>query len=167
MAGETLRVRKGKNIYALRTKDTYRDFELRFEGKAPPKGSSGLKYRVFESRFYHAAVRTGGPIEFFSDAEAFEYQLCDDQGDVGAIQNELERTGALYKLRAPKNAKPRKVGEWNESAIRVQGRKIEHWLNGEKVVDYETESRSLESPLVLQHQGTEMWFRNMKVRRLN
>ncbi len=31
----------------VRTRETYRSFEMRFEWKVPPKGNSGVKYRLF------------------------------------------------------------------------------------------------------------------------
>lgn len=137
----------------LRTKDTFRSFELRFEWKLPPKGNSGVKYRLFY------LVR--------GDAAGHEYQLADDTGDPGAIRNAAERSGSLYNQIAAAKTAARPAGEWNSSAIIVRGRHCEHWLNGEKVVEYETNSEPLEGPLVLQNHQTQAWFRNMKVRRLD
>lgn len=153
----TLRAVADQPRRALRTLATYRDFEMRFEWKTPAKGNSGVKYRAF---FLFSNT-------FASDATGFEYQLADDQGDPGAMQHAVERTGALYNQVAPKAAQPRELGEWNESAIIVRDRTCEHWLNGVKVMEYEAESGAPESPLVLQHHGTDMWFRNIRVRRLN
>ena len=45
-------------------------------------------------------------------------------------------------------------------------RHCEHWLNGEKVVEHETESGPIESPILLQHHGSDVWFRNIRIRRL-
>jgi hypothetical protein len=154
-----LRAVAGGPRRSLRTRATYRDFEMRFEWKTPAKGNSGVKYRAF--------FLFSSPTDGAADATAFEYQLVDDQGDPGAIQHPVERTGALYNQVAPKAAQPRAVGQWNESAIVVRGRSCEHWLNGVKVMEYEAESSAPESPLVLQHHGTDMWFRNVRVRRLN
>ena len=142
---------------SVRTRDMYRSFELQFEWKVPPKGNSGLKYRMYFLFVY-------GP---GSDGAGAEYQVADDAGDAGAIQHAVERSGALYNQIAPREAVLRPVGEFNESRIVVRGRHCEHWLNGVKVVEYEAESAPLESPLLFQHHGTGVWYRNVKVRRLD
>ena len=143
----------GEPSRGLRTKDTYRSFELRFEWKVPSKGNSGVKYRLFY-------LMRG-------DAAGHEYQLADDAGDPGAMRNPAERSGALYNQVAPSKKSVKPAGEWNSSVLMVRGRHCEHWLNGEKVVDYETESGPLEGPLLIQNHGTQAWFRNVKIRRLD
>jgi hypothetical protein len=40
-------------------------------------------------------------------------------------------------------------------------------LNGEKVVEYESNSGPLEGPLVFQNHQTRAWFRNVTIRRLD
>lgn len=125
----TLRAIAGEAGRGLRTRDTYRSLELRFEWKAPPKGNSGIKYHLF--------YLLDGP---GSDGTGHEYQIADDGGDPGAIKFPVERTGALYNQIAPQGAVPKPLGEFNQSAIIVRGRHREHWLNGVKVVEYESES---------------------------
>ena len=142
---------------SLRTRDTYRSFELRFEWKAPPKGNSGIKYRLF----YLLDGALG------SDGTGLEYQIADDAGDPGAIQFAVERSGGLYNQIAPRDAVPKPLGEYNQGAIVVNGRRVEHWLNGVKVMAFEAESAPPESPIVIQHHGTEMWFRDIRIRRLD
>jgi len=137
----------------IRTKDTFRSFELRFDWRVPPKGNSGVKYRLF--------YLTQG------DGTGHEYQIADDAGDPGAAKYANQRTGSLYNQIPPSKAAPRAVGEWNSSTIIVRGRHCEHWLNGEKVVEYETSSRPLEGPLLLQNHRTRAWFRNVLIRRLD
>lgn len=149
----TLNPANGQPNRGIRTKDTFKSFELRFDWKVPPKGNSGVKYRLFYlSR---------------GDAAGHEYQLADDAGDPGAIRNATERSGALYNQIPPSKSAVRAVGEWNSSAIIVRGRHCEHWLNGEKVVEYETNSAPLEGPLLFQNHETQAWFRNIMIRRLD
>jgi hypothetical protein len=94
-------------------------------------------------------------------------------------------TGALYSLFAPANANWR-IAVFNESRLIVHGDHVEHWLNGTRVLSYETTNsavqsalRSLlpkdagpETPLVressisLQNHSSEVWFRNIKIRAL-
>lgn len=146
-----------ENGRSLRTRDTYRSFEMRFAWKATPKGNSGVKYHLF-----YMNSSAGG-----SDGAGFEYQVADDDGDPGAKTHPVERSGSLYNQIAARGAVLKPVGEYNESAIVVRGRHCEHWLNGVKVVEFEAESNPPESPVLLQHHETEMWFRNLRIRRLD
>jgi hypothetical protein len=155
--GRALHTVADENGRSLRTRDTYRSFEMRFEWKATPKGNSGVKYHL-----YYMNASAGG-----SDGAGFEYQVADDSGDPGAVAHPVERSGSLYNQIAAKGAVLKPVGEYNESAIVVRGRHCEHWLNGVKVVEFEAESNPPESPVLLQHHETEMWFRNIRIRRLD
>jgi hypothetical protein len=144
---------QGTRPASLRTKETYRSFELEFEWKVAVKGNSGVKYQLFYIDE--------------SDGVGYEYQLADDAGDPGAVRRPIERSGALYGLIPPSKAVVKPAGEFNRSTLKIHGRRHEHWLNGEKVVEYEsTSSRPMESPIVLQHHGSDVWFRNIRVRRL-
>lgn len=153
IADGAIRAIPGRGQSGFRTKDTYRSFELRWEWKLNEKGNSGVKYHLF--------YLAGG------DGAGHEYQLADDNGDPGAKMYPVERTGSLYNQIAPSKAAAKPIGEWNQSAIIVKGRHCEHWLNGEKVVEYETESSPLESPILFQHHTTEAWFRDIRIKRLD
>jgi hypothetical protein len=113
-------VRTGKSGDLL-TVDEYGDFELSIEWKVADGTNSGILYRVGldEAQTYYT-----GP----------EYQLLDNIRG-GDRVNPKHRAGALYDLVAPPKDLTRPVGSWNETRIVVRGWHIEHWLNGEKIVD--------------------------------
>lgn len=160
------------------TRDSYSDFELAFEWKVAPGANSGVKYNVSEE------MSTAS--EPYNAALGFEYQILDDDRHAdGELAS--HRTGALYDL-IPANESKRvnPVGEWNESRIVVMGNHGEHWLNGEKIVEYDLESADFDSTLaaskyasiegfadrraghiVLQDHGDDVWYRNIRIRRLN
>jgi hypothetical protein len=67
-----------------------------------------------------------------------------------------------------------KIGGFNHSRLVVDGDRVEHWLNGIKVVEFRLNAPEVqklfpgiapgESSLSLQNHQSETWFRNIKVR---
>lgn len=105
----------------LITAAAYGDFELTFEWRISAGGNSGVLYRV---GLGEAAVPRTGP----------EYQILDNEkAKDSQIVNHL--AGSLYDLgpATPRHL-PKPVGEWNNGRIVLRGWKIEHWLNGTKVI---------------------------------
>jgi hypothetical protein len=162
----------------LMTTDAFGDFELAWEWKVTPGANSGVKYNVSEE------LSTSMPPRHA--AKGFEYQILDDDRHPdGALAS--HRAGALYDLFAPNERKRlRAVGEWNESRLVFRGPHGEHWLNGEKVVEFDLGTARMDSALaaskyrsipwfatrrrghiVLQDHGDEVYFRSLKIRELD
>ena len=161
----------------IMTEATYEDFELRFEWKASAAGNSGIKYNVSES------LSTANEPSYA--ALGFEYQLLDDEQHPDA-ELPSHRAAALYDLLPANDQKAlRPVGEWNRARLVFNGTHGEHWLNGEKVVEYELDSARFDSAfaaskyadidgfrtrraghIVLQDHSDDFWFRNIKIREL-
>ncbi len=153
----------GKGSGHIVTSREFGDFVLSFDWKIAPGGNSGVKYRV---RTY--GTRTIG----------CEYQIYDDTSEKKVAPR--NSAGALYDLYEPKGSKKLKpVGEWNLAKIVVRGNHIEHWLNGEQVVEanigdsewrkrlseskfseYEEFSTQPKGRLMLTDHGSEVWYRN-------
>lgn len=194
----------------LFTNGTYGDFELSFEWKISPGGNSGLKYRI-QDRFFinekrlkaegfkrfedlaNDSIRSRATKRADSTQEyivGFEYQVIDDAGHADARRGGYYQAGALYDMLATTQAAAKKPGEFNQARVVVRGNRIEHWLNGVKVVDgsldapdtlaraakrWTTESpiyKALatqprkQSPIALQNHNDEAWFRAIKIRAL-
>ena len=152
----------------LVTRERFGDFDLRWEWRIAPGGNSGVKYFVDEAR--------GKPL-------GHEYQMLDDDGHPDAKNGADRRTGALYDVIAPAAGAPaRPAGEWNESRLLVDAGRVEHWLNGARVVAYALDSAELaaavstskfkdaawfghavESPILLQDHGDAVSYRNMRI----
>ena len=158
----------------IRTRETFRSFELQFEWKLGPRGNSGVKYRIQKiDEWKNAAGRQ-------ARARGLEYQLADpDSDDIAGDPRRF--TAALYSLIAPAPAAAPRLGEFNHSRLVVHGSHVEHWLNGVKVVEFDTAGPdvrkllrtyrpqgelTVESPISLQNHGTNAWFRSIKVRPL-
>jgi len=105
------------------TTDQFGDFELAWDWKLSPGGNAGVFYRASEEyeRVYWSAP---------------EYQLLDDAAhrDGGS---RLTAAGAAYGLYPAPAGVVKPAGEWNSSRIVARGAHVEHWLNGQKLLEYE------------------------------
>lgn len=158
------------------TTDTYRNFELIVEYNLSRGANSGIKY------FVDTELNKGE-----GSSIGCEFQILDDDVHPDAkLGVKGNRTNAgLYDLIAPQNIRFNGVGEWNRARIVVQGRHVEHWLNGFKTVDYERNTqmwRALvdkskyvvwphfgeadEGHILLQDHGNRVSFRSIKIRTL-
>lgn len=107
----------------LVTRDRFGDFELVFEWKLAPGGNAGVFYRGTEEYDY-----------IFWTAP--EYQLLDDERHPDGRSPLTSAASAFGLYPAPRGVvKP--AGEWNAARIVARGPRVEHWLNGVKVVEYE------------------------------
>lgn len=155
----------------LITKAQFENFEMSFEWKISFQGNSGIMFRVTEdvSEPYFA-----GP----------EFQLLDDINSPGDVP-EVQLTGANFHMYAPTQSVAKVVGEWNTGKLVVENAKVQHWLNGVKVVEYEigsddwnlrranskwadvkTYGLATTGHIALQDHGSEVWFRNIRIKNL-
>ncbi|MDZ7319746.1 MAG: DUF1080 domain-containing protein [candidate division KSB1 bacterium] len=161
----------GGDVCDIITKEKFKNFELEVEWRVSPGGNSGIFYRVTEA---YPAVWQSAP----------EMQVLDDSLHHDG-QNTKTSAGSLYGLIAPANKVLKPVGEYNKAKVVVMGNHVEHWLNGIKILEYELGSDELQSliaeskfneysefakasdgHIALQHHGEEVWYRNIKIRRL-
>ena len=162
----------------LVTKEAYKNFELEFDWKVSKAGNSGVFFHMQESLKQESG--NGNSPNWLDN---FEMQILDDINfnDTAAIRS----AGSLYDLIVPQHKQLKPVGEYNHAKLIVNANHVEHWLNGNKVVEYDMDSEKMttllkqskfnnnpnygKSPdglIMFQHHGQQVWFKNIRVRRL-
>ena len=167
----TLKTIPGDCFYLI-SEDIYNNFELELEWKVPEGGNSGIFYFATEEGDY---IWQSAP----------EMQVLDDKKHSDG-KNTLTSAGALYAMIAPPKSVVNPVGEINQVRIKVKDNHVEHWLNGTKVVEYEYQSDAMwdlvakskfntmplfakasEGHIGIQGDHGEIWYRNIRIRKLN
>ena len=136
------------------------DFDLRFEWKVGEGSNSGVYYRPTQ----------------------YEYQILDNARHADG-KNPRTSAASLYFCMAPAYDATRPVGEWNEGRVVCKGSVVQHWLNGQKVVDFDyndpkwaaevemLKQRGGDLParganLSLQDHGDPVWYRSIRLREI-
>jgi type 1 glutamine amidotransferase len=159
---------RGGDIVTL---DRYANFEFACEWNVAEGGNSGIMYHCSEEFNYPWET---GP----------ECQILDDARHADGKKPKT-RAGTLYDLVPTALDVSRPAGEWNSARIVIQGTRIQHFLNGWKVVDIDTTSEEFAAAykqskwpgmknfntkatghIALQDHGDLVRFRNIKVREL-
>jgi len=163
----------GKGVDII-TDEKYSAFEFQFEFNFAEAANSGVKY----------FTGNGGP------SIGLEYQVLDDKkhpdAKMGVGGNRT--LASLYDLipadKQDRFTKP--AGEWNIGRIVVYpDNRVEHWLNGMKVVEYvrgsdgykalvarskyaafESFGMVKEAPILLQYHNDQVKFRSLKIKKL-
>jgi hypothetical protein len=156
------------------TVDKYKNFELSVDFMYTSGANSGIKYFVDTDLNMGAGSSIG-----------CEYQILDDKQPPDAKEGigDNRTLASLYDLIAPLPKRDNGAGQWNRAAIIVNGNHVEHWLNGQKTVEYERGNdnwRKLvakskfkiwpnfgeanEGHILLQEHGSAVSFRNIKIR---
>lgn len=155
------------------TLEAYEDFEFKIDWKISTCGNSGIIFNVVESDDYNYVWETGP-----------EMQILDNTCHPDT-RFKTHRAGDLYDMIETKFNTVNPAGQWNHVRIVSKDGKVDFWLNGYKVVEFEMHTEewkemianskfkdmsgfgmSKEGHIALQDHGDKVWFKNIKIKRL-
>lgn len=169
----SISAKKGGKGGDIITVNQFSDFDLSLDFNIEPGCNSGVKY-------FFTKYQSGGNL-------GMEYQIIDDVlGEDNKQENHL--CGSFYDV-LPPNASLKKInppGEWNNIRIVSKGKKVEHWLNGKKILEFTRGDKTYvdgvskskfsktvpafgmieKGNILLQEHGGAVSFRNIKIREL-
>jgi hypothetical protein len=170
--GEAGKADGGDLVYSKRL---YSDFDLRLEWKIAEGGNSGI--------YYLGREVAGWPLY----KTALEMQVIDNEKNPGALLGKEgnRKAGSLYDLVPANPSNARAAGEWNSIEIVCYRGKVVHRQNGAQILQYDLwtpewktlvsrskfpglnpdwENIAKEGVIGFQDQGSDVWFRNIKIR---
>jgi hypothetical protein len=155
------------------TDEEFENYHFQVEWKIAPNGNSGIIFFVKDSPEYAYPWMTGP-----------EMQVLDNDGHPDA-KITTHRAGDLYDLIESSEETVKPVGEWNLAEIIAKNGNLELYLNGVMVVsttmwtpeweemvanskfkDMPGFGKYKEGKIALQDHGDEVWFRNIRIKRL-
>lgn len=107
----------------LITREQFGNFELAFDWKLGPGGNAGVFYRGTEE---YDHIYWSAP----------EYQLLDDSLAPDG-KSRLTAAGSAYALYPAPAGIVKPANQWNSALIVVQGARVQHWMNGQKLLEYD------------------------------
>lgn len=154
--------------------EEYSNFELQLDWMISQNGNSGVCFYIHEDKDQHPTMWMTGP----------EMQILDNNGHPDA-KIYKHRAGDLYDLMASKTEAAKPPLQWNHCVIRAVNGKLDLYLNdvhvvstslwddnwnnliaGSKFKDMKGFGSYHIGRIGLQDHGNEVWFRNIKIRRL-
>ncbi|MGR3809333.1 3-keto-disaccharide hydrolase [Jiulongibacter sp. NS-SX5] len=162
----------------LVTKERFEDFELEYSWAVDTAANSGVFIHVQETKAMEAG--NGNSPNWL---ENWEFQILDDLHFYDTVA--VRSAGSLYDLIIPENKELKPIGEFNKAKILHKDGHVEHWLNGQKVVEFEIGSKEMnellsnskfsenpnfgkdtEGHIMFQHHGQRVYLKDIRVREI-
>ncbi len=161
--------RSGQDAGDIITDEQYRNFDLVLDWRVAAGGNSGIFYRGTQEGDY---IWQSAP----------EMQVLDDERHADG-KSPLTSAGSVFALYEAPRGVVKPAGEWNTARVVINGSRVEHWLNGTRLLEYELGSdewkaragaskfksmplygKAAEGYIGLQDHGDKVEFRNIRIR---
>ena len=159
---------------SIMTKRDFGNFELELEYRIAKGGNSGIFYHVVEKEEWGHDYMSGP-----------EFQVLDDEFSRSETEP-YKKVASNYGMQAAaETKKPNPHMQWNKVKLVYNNGHVEHWLNGEKVLEFEEGSQewldqkakgkwgnsdsyagSKIGRISLQNHGDAVWYRNIRIKEL-
>jgi hypothetical protein len=165
------------------TTEIYGDFIFKIDFKMTKGANSGIKYFVDTELNKGKGSAIGCEYQIIDDEHHPDAKMGTDGNRTLASLYDLIPATAKYFVPTESNDKRFNQYEWNRAKIVAKGKKVEHYLNGIKVVEYERRTpvwRALvarskyhvwpnfgeleKGHILLQEHGYEVSFKNIKIK---
>ncbi len=156
------------------TNEEFENFDLKLEWKIDTCGNSGIIFYIHEDTAKYIWGWQTGP----------EMQVLDNKCHSDA-KYPTHRAGSLYDLITVSKETVKPALEWNQVEIKSLNGKLDFWLNGENVVsttmwddnwkkmiagskfkDHPDFGTMKKGKIGLQDHGNNVWFRNIRIKKL-
>jgi hypothetical protein len=167
----TTTTKGGAESQDIITDKKYRSFALSIDFKIAKGTNSGIIFQVAEDPKYKYPYETGPELQII------------DQANWPDPLKDWQKCGANYAMYPPKSHPCKSIGEWNHLLLVVDGNQVTHVINGVVTVQYEKYSDEWkklrnsgkwstfpdygkfdEGSISLQNHGTQIWYRNIKLK---
>ena len=173
---DAAKAEQNKNGDDIVTDDEFENFDLKLEVKIDTGGNSGVMFLVHEgedSAKYYRTYFTGPEMQVLDNAKHPDSKIP------------KHRAGDLYDLIACAKEVAKPALEWNEYEIKIDSAKLNMFVNGTNVVSttlwddkwnklvagskfkqWSEFAKAKKGRLALQDHGHNVWFRNIKIKKL-
>ena len=156
----------------------FEDFHLKLEWKISEGGNSGIFYRGIEAPELDVIYQSAPEMQVLDN---------DRHPDAKMGVNGNRTAGSLYDLIPPRSQNTRPVGEWNSAEIRIENGQVQHYQNGERVLEFQLGTQAWRELVAgskfpglnptwvdvptrgyigLQDHNDNVWYRNIKLKEL-
>jgi hypothetical protein len=168
------------------TKKQYKSFILVVDFSITKGANSGIKYFVDTELNKGAGSSIGCEFQILDDRHHPDAKMgVNGNRTLGSLYDLIKANGLIFNPYLPREKYVNGYDQWNRAKIVVDGNKVQHFLNGIKVVEYERNTQMWKAlvayskyskwpdfgeyekgNILLQDHGNEVEFKNIKIKEL-